>query len=302
MKPLVIFLVTAAVMPGAECIPVARDRIIAADLAATVPMFGALDPGTVIGFAPLPGVPRILSPRELVGIAKQQGLETETAIPSVCVERAVHPLALADLKTALTAALGLEDARLEILAFSNQAVPTGRLEFAVSGLNKPPAAAPGTPVIWRGRLVYDRERSLAVWARVKITVQRPAVVAIETIPAGATVRAEQLNISQTVQFPFLGRSLDSISQVAGKIARQTIHAGQLITAASLADAREVQQGERVQVRVVDGLATLSLEAIAQSAADRGDTVLVRNPATGKTFRGVVEDKGKVIVRSSEGVE
>ena len=54
--------------------------------------------------------------------------------------------------------------------------------------------------------------------------------------------------------------------------------------------------------MVDGLATLSLEAFAQSAGSKCDVIVLRNPATGKSFRGVIEDKGKVIVRSSEEVE
>ena len=302
MKRLVIFFMAAVVMAGAECIPIARDKIVARDLAAAVPAFSALDPETVIGFTPLPGVQRVLTSRELLVIAKRQGLETDTTIANVCVERAVQPLSLADLSAALTAALGIEDARLEILAYSNQAVPPGRLEFAVAGLNKPPADTPDAPVIWRGRLVYDSERSLAIWAKVRIMVQRSAVMAVERIQIGATIRAEQLRISQIAQFPFSGHFLDSMSQVAGKIARQTIGAGQPINPASLADAMEVQLGERVHVHVVDGLATLSLEAVAQSAGSRGDVISVRNPVTGKSFRGVVEDKGKVIVRSSEGIE
>ena len=298
---LICILVSLAIMSRAECIPIAHGKIVARDLAGAVPGFSSLDPETVIGFAPAPGVQRVLSSREVLMIARRQGLETEGTMPSVCVERAVQPISRDEINAALVKLL-VADARLEIFGFSNQGVPPGRLEFAIAGLNKPPADKPEAPVIWRGRLVYDDDRSMAVWAKVSITVQRSAVVAAERIQAGTTIRPEQLKVNQTVQFPFAIPPLDLISQVAGRVARQNIPAGQRIAPASLAEPTEVLQGERVRVRVVDGLAVLSLEAIAQSAGSRGDAIQVLNPATGKSFRGVVEDKGKVMVRPSEGVE
>ncbi len=299
---LALILMNVAVMLGADCVPIAHDKIVARDLAGVIPVFGSLDPETVIGFAPFPGVQRVLSSRELLMLARRQGLETDTAIPSVCVQRAVRPIDRGEMNAALVAALGVADANLNLLGFSNQLIPAGHLEFAVAGLNKPPADAPDTPVIWRGRLVYDGNRSLAVWAKVRITVKRSAVVAAERIPAGTAIRPDQLKLNATVQFPFSGPYLDSISQAAGRVARQNLPAGQRIAPASLAEPTQILQGERVHVHVVDGQATLSLEAFAQSAGSKGDVIVLRNPATGKSFRGVVEDKGRVIVRSSEGVE
>lgn len=299
---LALILMNVAVMLGADCVPIAHDKIVARDLAGVIPVFGSLDPETMIGFAPFPGVQRVLSSRELLMLARRQGLETEGTIPSICVQRAVRPIDRGEMNAALVAALGVADANLNLLGFSNQLVPAGHLEFAIAGLNKPPTDAPDTPVIWRGRLVYDGNRSLAVWAKVRITVQRSAVVAAERIPAGTAIRPDQLKLNETVQFPFSEPYLDSISKAAGRVARQNLPAGQRIAPASLAEPTQILQGERVHVRVVDGQATLSLEAFAQSAGTKGDVIVLRNPATGKSFRGVVEDKGRVIVRSSEGME
>ncbi len=299
---LAFILVICAALSAGECISVAADKIVVRDLASAVPLFGSLDAETVIGFAPLPGVQRILSSRELLALARQQGLEAESTLPSVCVQRAVQSLEGAKLEAALMNALGIPDAHLELLGFSNQGVPAGRLEFSIGGLNKPPAGSPQTPVIWRGRLIYDAGRSLAVWAKVRITVQRSTVIAIEHIQAGAVIRREQVKARDAIEFPFSGAFVDSISRVVGRVARQNILAGQRISPALLAEPSSVLPGERVHVQVVDGLALLSLEAVAQSAGSKGDVILMHNPATGKSFRGVVEDKGKVVVRPSEGVE
>jgi flagella basal body P-ring formation protein FlgA len=301
MKLLFILITCVALSPG-ECIRVNGAKITVSELAPAVPALSALDPEAVVGYTPLPGVQRTLSSRELLVFLRQHGSEPQAAIPSLCVERAVQPIERADVTVALTGALNIPDARLELLDFSNQPVPPGHLEFSRGGLNRPPPDAPDTPVVWRGRWVYDGDRTLAVWAKVKITVQRTAVVAAERIPAGSTIRLEQLKVSQTVQFPFSDSPLDSPMQVTDRTARQSIPEGQRIVRAFLAEPKLVLQGERVHVRVVDGLATLSLDAIAQSTGSKGDTVLMRNPESGKSFRGVVEDKGTVIVRSSEGVE
>ena len=299
---LLLFLLSCASLPAVECVAVNSSRIFARELTGAVPAFRGMDPETVIGFTPLPGVQRVLSARELQAFAQRAGLSLDTPIPAVCVERSVRPIELPDLQATLGAAVGAMDARLEIVDYSKTLVPPGHLEFPITGLNKPPADAPDTAVIWRGRLVYDGDRSMAIWAKTRITVERPALVATEQIGAGTTIRPEQFKMTHILQFPLAAVTPDTAAEVVGRTARRTILAGQAIFAEYLTTPRDVAAGERVHVRVVDGLAALSLEAIAQSAGSKGDFVTVRNPASGKTFRGTVEDKGKVVVRSSEGVE
>lgn len=297
-----LILISCSMLLAKDCIPISSSKILARDITGAAPLLSSLDPETVIAFAPLPGVQRVITGRELLAIAQRNGLEAEPTVPSVCVERAMRAIDRAELSRALVTALGVANAQLEILDFSNQAVPPGHLEFRVAGLNRPPADAPETPVIWRGRLVYDGDRSLAVWAKVRITVERSVLIAVEAIQSGGPIRAEQVKVSRASEFPLSPPALDSIVQVSGKCARRTISAGQRIVPAMLAEPMAVVQGETVHVRVVDGFAALTLEAIAQSTGARGEAVMIRNPTTGKTFRAVVEDKGKVIVRSSEGVE
>jgi flagella basal body P-ring formation protein FlgA len=64
--------------------------------------------------------------------------------------------------------------------------------------------------------------------------------------------------------------------------------------------KEVRSGEMVHVRVVDGLAVLSFDAIAAGGGKTGDAIWVRNPSSGKNFRAVIEQKGKVVVRTAPG--
>jgi flagella basal body P-ring formation protein FlgA len=204
------------------------------------------------------------------------------------------------MQAALDAALGIRDARLDVEEFSSQPLPPGRLEFQRSALGQPPLIAPDAPVIWRGRLVYDQRHSAAVWAKVRITVDRAIFVAAQDIAAGATIRDDEIKTATVSEFPFSAPTLDSRAGIAGKVARRSIRAGQRIAATALEEPKDVVRGDLVQVRVVDGQATLSFDGIAASSGKKGDTILVHNSASGRNFRAVVEEKGKAVVRPSLG--
>ena len=298
MKTIAILALAAEFAP-ARCIQVPSSQIRAGDLAASVPLFQRLDPQTPIGFAPAPGVQRILTPRELAQAAGRYQIVADagTPLPSVCVERAVRPLNSDDLVEAMQTALGIPGARVEILEFGGQPAPPGRLEFRRSTLPRPPANAPLGAVVWRGQLVYDGQRGVSVWAKVRITVEERILVAARDIAAGTVLGDSQTQEIQTRQFPFAG-SFPSREQVVGKLARRSIAQGQRFTWDALAETKDVRAGDTVRVRVVDGLATLTLDAVAQSSGNKGDIVQVHNPSSGKNFRAQVEDKGKVIVNSS----
>jgi hypothetical protein len=212
----VLFLVGAAAL-GA-CVQVSSERIAARDLFEAAPMLAGLAPETIIGYAPLPGAQRVIKGRELEVIARQHGLETGP-VPDVCVERAVRVIGLDDLRAAMLAALEMPLADLEIVESSNLRLPEGRLEFQRSALNQPPADTPESPVIWRGRLVYDGRHTAAVWAKVRIRVDRKVVVATENIPAGTSIQAQQINGIQVREFPYPSHWIDSKDEIVGKVAR-----------------------------------------------------------------------------------
>ncbi len=70
-----------------------------------------------------------------------------------------------------------------------------------AALNKPPGNNPQTPVIWPGKLIYDDQHSLSLWAKVRISVDREIFLATETIPKGAVIRADQIASTRVPQFP-----------------------------------------------------------------------------------------------------
>jgi flagella basal body P-ring formation protein FlgA len=296
---LILALTLAAVAALGACVPVSSEKIVAGDLVDAVPLFRELAPETLVGYAPLPGTVRVVSGRELTLIALRHGVVLSDA-PDVCIARASRIITQAEMQAALEAALGIPDAKLDVEEFSKQPLPPGRLEFQRSTLSQPPLIAPDSPVIWRGRLVYDQHHSAAVWAKVRITVDRSIFVAAQDIAAGATIRGDEIKAAIVSEFPFSAPTLDSPAEITGKIARRSIRAGQRITAATLEQPKDVVLGDIVHVRVVDGQATLSFDGIAASSGQKGDTILVHNSASGRNFRAVVEEKGKAVVRPSVG--
>ena len=301
MRLLLLF-VAGVALAGAGCIEVARDRILAGDLAGAVPLLQAIDPATQVGFAPAPGLQRILSARELASFTREHGLtiESGTVFPSVCIVRVARPVSLDALQAALQASLATEGATIEILEYSLQPAPPGKLEFPLTGLNQPPVDAPESPVIWRGRLVYDGQRSVSLWAKVRIRIPQPWLVARDAIPSGSIVRSDQVRELAMRPFPLPAGAAVSKAGVVGKVARRNIPAGQPFFQNALEERRDVNRGDRIQVKVTDGRAMLSFQGEAETSGAAGDTVLVKNPTSGRSFRARVEGEGLVSVHCVPG--
>jgi len=285
----------------AGCLAVPSGRILARDLAVAVPLFQAVNPDEILGFAPFPGTKRVLSSRELLLTARRYGLVFPPGepAPSVCIERIVSQLSLEQVRAALLASLlDMAGVQLEVLTFSSQPLPPGQLAFRREALNTPPGNNPQTPVIWRGNLVYDDQHSLSVWARVRISVEREIPIAVETIQKGAVIRADQVATTYIRQFPSVEPSPALPRVIAGKVARSTLPAGQPIFAAQLDELKDVFRGETVHVRVIDGGASICFDGIAQSSGQKGDTIMIYNRSSAISFRALIEGRQQVLVRGT----
>ncbi len=281
----------------AACIAVPSTHIVARDLSLAIPLFQGLKPDTVIGFAPFPGNVRVLSSRDVALTARRYGLAFPSGeiAPSVCVERVLRHLSLDEMRLALLSALDITGVQLEVLDFSNQALPPGQLSFQRALLNKPPGDSPQASVIWRGKLIYDDGRSLVVWAKVIISVDRQIFLAKETIPKGSVIRADQIATAHIRQFPSPEFATGSPLILAGKVARRTLVAGQPIVAGELDTFKDVLRGATVHVRAIDGGASIRFDAIAQASGQKGEIIMVHNPSSGRNFRALIEGQGQVVV-------
>lgn len=280
------------------CVQVAGERILARDLAEAAPALAALPPETDVGYAPAPGARRLVTRQELARLLERHGARAEAAA-GLCVERSAQKLTREQVEAALRAALekekqaGMPILRLEVLEFSRYPAPLGDLEFTRSGLPAPPRA--GVPVVWRGHVRYGGNRSLPVWARVRLAVAGEGMIAAESLSAGRPIEAHQVRLRPLEWFPFSEAPAAEAGLVVGRIPRRAIPAGAPVRASELQPAHEVERGETVTVEVLSGAAQLRFQARAESSGSAGDAVLLRNPSTGRTFSARVEGARKVTV-------
>jgi flagella basal body P-ring formation protein FlgA len=278
----------------AACISVSGDRIRAADLAPTIPGFFAVDPEQIIGYAPAPGVQRVFTARELGMVCRRFGVGFDPpAGRDLCFERAAKPLGKEQIAAAISATLARGDATIEVLDFSRAALPEGALVFPLSGAVRPTLAQLEAPTLWRGVVRTASGQTFAVWAKVRVTVESAGVMAGRRLRKGEAVQAGDVVLTPVRYSPLFDPSLKSVDAVVGKLLKQDVEAGGIVLRAFLEDPKEVPAGLYAHVEVESGQALISFEAKAQTGGRTGDTVLLRNPANGRSFRAIVTGKGQV---------
>jgi flagella basal body P-ring formation protein FlgA len=274
------------------CHIVEGGRILAGDLTAASPAFGALDSTLAIVATPAPGMRRIFRPEDIARLARLNGIALPSPAAEFCVERATEQLTLEALMPVLHAALALDSAQIEILDFSRFGIPHGTLSFSRTGLS---SAGLSSASLWRGRVIYDQSRTAPVWVRVRITAERTWVEAAAPIPPGRLIEASQIALRKGPRFPFGPAPLDAIDLATAHKPLRAIRQGEPIFASMLTKPCEVERGDLVRVDVSSGRAHLEFHGVAQSAAHAGESVMVKNPENGGYFQARVEAKGKVSV-------
>jgi len=246
-------------------------------------LFGGVD-DSAVALAPAPGVQRRFDFVELRRIALRLRLPEPER--EVCVERPVAPLAPERILEAMRAVL--PGARIELLDYTRQPVPEGALEFAPAGLHQAQATA-----LWTGWIRYGGRHRFAVWARVKVSVSAPRVVALSNLPPGRPIDPAALTVETRDEFPTAEASITTVAEAAGMLARRAIRAGTAIRSGWLEPPKAIARGETVQVEVRQGGAVLQIPGQAQASGTVGQTILVLNPMSNKKFPARVEAPGKV---------
>jgi flagella basal body P-ring formation protein FlgA len=273
---------------AASCQPVEGASILARDFVPLIPAFTTLQPETAILDAPIAGVQRIVLAEDVLRLEHKFQLAPEGLATAVCFEQASFALAAEDLLAVLKGAFQGKDVEIEILDFTRTPVPHGALQFTRAGLE--PSG------LWHGRVVYAQGRSSSVWAKVRVREKRTWVEAVELLPAGRTIRADQLVLRTGFQPALDPAGALSIASVVGKKPLRMFAPGAAIWPQLLLEPPQVERGDKVSVQVASGGALLQFDAEAESPGHVGDLVFVRNPENGRRFQAKVEEKGKVAIR------
>jgi flagella basal body P-ring formation protein FlgA len=243
---------------------------------------------TILSLAPAPGAQRIFHVPELRQIATRFHV-AHAPEDDICVEREMAPLDSAKLLEAMQKEL--PDAKIEISEFSKQPAPRGELEFRRSGLR---ANAP-SEATWFGAIRYAPNREFTIWAKVKVTVRAPRVIALIDLAPNKPIEASQVKLETRDEFPSTQSLAETIEEAVGRYPRVTIRAGSAIRRDGLEAVKDIRQGDVVEVEVRSGQAHLKFEARAESSGTIGETIAVRNPVSTKRFQAKIAAKGKVWV-------
>jgi flagella basal body P-ring formation protein FlgA len=281
------------------CLPVEGERITARDLSPAGAAFAALPPETLFGYAPAPGAKRIFPAVELQRLAAPHDLSLEPGA-LVCVARLMEPLTSERLLASMRTSLANPAARIELVEFTLFGAPRGEIEFPPAGLRRPPARDPGAAVLWHGFVRYDGRRRFPLWAKVRITENSTKVVANRDLRAGTLIEAGQVRLETSEGFPASEPIATSIEQVVGRIVRRAVAAGSPVALKLLQEAKAVERGEPVRVEASSGSARVGMVGRAVTSGSVGDTVVVRNLNSGKSFPARVDRKGAVVVRGDDG--
>ena len=263
------------------CFPVTGERILMRDLTAAVPAFAAADAEQVIGFVPAPGAQRRFSAGEVSRLAASNGVVMEAT--AACFERKLTPLTKEQIMTALRAALPA-GAELELLEFSHVRIPEGTVEFLRSGLPPGRQESPRDSGVWRGSVKYAAAQSMPVWAKVRVWISIPAVIAVQDLPAGKAIEAEEIRIGNIDSGPYSQSEALSVEQAVGLSLRRPIRAGQPIPRSALEMPLLVERGAMVGLEARVGGAFLKSKVRAEGSGRAGDRIAVRNIESGKSFQ------------------
>jgi flagella basal body P-ring formation protein FlgA len=288
-----IFFLTMLTNRG-SCQFVNNDQILAADLAKTVPSFGAVPKDAIIGYSPAPGSRRVIQFDELKRIGARYNI-TIPAEAGACFEWKLRPVEREAAEAAMRDSMHAPDARIEFLEISKGLAPEGKLEFPVSGLTASTGIDASTPVMWRGYVHYARNHRYSVWARVRVSVTSKRVLAAQQIAPGEPLQDYQVRLETYDDFPLRNDIARNLQEVVGRIPRRTIREGLPVLRTDLAEPFQVQRGELVAVTAIAGAAQLGLDAIAEGSGRQGDVISLKNPVSGKKFRARIEGKGKAML-------
>lgn len=300
MRFLLLLFLTLPNVVSARCLPVTGDRILGADLAAADTKFASLPASLQLGYAPAPGASRVFTALELQRIGHVNGIQA-TDFTDICFEIPLHVPADAEFVQAMRPALP-PDATLRLVDMARAAIPSGRLEFPLSGLEPPAIGNSGNDgaQLWRGFVQYTDTRRIAVWARVVVTATYTTVITRNALAADTPIDAASLEV-QTKTGPLKHEVTASrVDQVAGRVIRRSLPAGAEIPLSLIDEPPAIRRGDLVRVEVRSGLAVLHFDAVAETTVRAGEYAGFRNPITGKTFRALAEKGSKAVIVVGKG--
>ena len=285
---------SARVVPIA--LEVAGERVTAADLASVDSRWAALPASTPVVWAPAPGLARELPRSELNRLAARHGLadaDGRAATFPVRISRRMRPLEAAEAEAALAASLAAryrippEDIAVELVGFRAPRVPAAGVTLRSNAVLGPGAPTVTAPLGWAS----EGRRSGTVWVRARIEAWGRWAAAARPIAARTPITAADLVWSQGPLPAPPDRWALEPGMVEGQVLARAVVAGERIDRRWVVPAEAVGRGDLVELRWRGPGVELRAPARAEQAGSLGQSIRVRNLASGRNLTARVAGAG-----------
>ena len=274
-------------LAGCLAVSAGSDHITVRDLAPAFPGLEAATPDQTVGLAPAPGVQRLFRLPELRRLAARLNITAEPK-GELCFERPVAPLDPARVVEAMRKQL--PEAQIELLEYSRLPVPEGELEFPLNGLRAMPSGG-----FWSGSVRYAGVHRYAIWARVRVMVIAPRVIAVKDLKPGRVIESSDVRLEMREDSPSGNLFVTALEHAEGRVLERPVVAGTVLRPQWLEAPKDVVRGDTVQVEVWSGGAHLKLAAVAEASGSMGQSIPVRNTDSKNRFFATIVGKGRVSV-------
>jgi flagella basal body P-ring formation protein FlgA len=294
-------LLTATNAPAEVRVDLPSDRIRAGDLAQAIPQMQQAEASTILGFAPLPGIERRVSRRELIEWGADLGLSLapESLPETVILGRKMRRLPSEQVRELVSGAVatryGVAPAQVEVElhSFSDPLLPAEPLDFELSSaLNRL-----GRPANLTLRWTNTNGRSGNLSFRATAWVRGSYAVAREAIDARAEISAADFVFEQG---PLPGdpeEFLVTAEDLDAKQLKQSLKAGQPLERRMLEAAQTVKRGALVELQLRSRAVVLRAPARAEQSGATGEVIRCRNLESGAVVQAVILDSRRAEVIS-----
>lgn len=214
----------------------------------------------------------------LLALAAPAGA-AETDVAATLVREARHAL----LDAAAAAGLDGASATVQLAARKPPPACAGRLAVEPVDLRHPArlrVVAHCDAPAWREEFVLRGE------------LKADVVVTTAAVPAGRPIAAAELALEPRTLTGF-DAATSALDEVAGRASRRSLRAGQPVDPRSLVEAVLVKRGATVSIVASSGPVQVTTRGEALAAGRAGDTIDVRNSATGRVIRARVTARDTV---------
>ncbi len=298
---LCIALLAPTCLRAAVRVELPSDRIRAGDLVNAVPQFAEADAAAVLGFAPLPGIERRVTRRDVIEWADDLGIRiAPEALPETLVlarkMRRLKRETVLELVTNAVAEryqIAASQVEVELHSFDEPLLPAEPLDFELTS----PLTRLARPTHLTLRWTNANGRSGNLSFRATARVRGSYAVARETIGARSEISAQDFVFEDGLLPGDPEEYLVTPEDVEAKQLRQTLKAGEPLEQRMLEAAQTVKRGDLIELQLRSRAIVLRAPARAEQSGATGELIRCRNLESGAIVQATIVDARRAEVIS-----